>query len=497
MQMGRATAWRRYLDRHARRARARSVAFAAWPRLTSPIPRSTEVAWDLDPLLDGAPATPPRRWTRCSPRRSSAPTRSPSARRQASPSSTAPASPTRCASSAALEELVGRAGSYARSTSRPTPPTRARGALLQRVQEQATPIETKLLFFELEWAALDDDARRGAARTPTSSTSAATTCAPPAATGRTCSPSPRRRSWPRSRSPAAAPGTACSRSRPRRSQVHAARRRRAGRARGRAVAALLPRPRGAPRARRGRHRRARSPACARAATSSTRCSPTRWSTTGCARYPHWLASRNLANEASDESVAGARRGRPQPLRAAAPLVPPEGAAARARPARRTTTAWPRSPTRRPVVRWADARDHRAGLLRGLLARARRPRPSRFFDERWIDAPVRPGKRGGAFCAYTVPSRAPVRDAQLHVAPPRRADARARARPRRPRRARRAAQGVFHMATPLTLAETATVFGETIVFGRLLERAPRRRSRGCRCSPSRSRARSRPSSARSP
>ena len=29
--------------------------------------------------------------------------------------------------------------------------------------------------------------------------------------------------------------------------------------------------------------------------------------------------------------------------------------------------------------------------------------ARFFDERWIDAPVRPGKRGGAFCAYTVPS----------------------------------------------------------------------------------------------
>ncbi len=28
---------------------------------------------------------------------------------------------------------------------------------------------------------------------------------------------------------------------------------------------------------------------------------------------------------------------------------------------------------------------------------------RFFDERWIDAPVRPHKRGGAFCAYTVPS----------------------------------------------------------------------------------------------
>src|SRR5262249_6620192 len=33
------------------------------------------------------------------------------------------------------------------------------------------------------------------------------------------------------------------------------------------------------------------------------------------------------------------------------------------------------------------------------------------------------------------------------------------------------QGIYHMATPLTLAETASVFGETLVFGRLLERAP--------------------------
>ena len=45
----------------------------------------------------------------------------------------------------------------------------------------------------------------------------------------------------------------------------------------------------------------------------------------------------------------------------------------------------------------------------------------------------PGKRGGAFCAYTVPSVAPLRDAQLHRAPPRRADARPRARPRPARR----------------------------------------------------------------
>jgi oligoendopeptidase F len=94
---------------------------------------------------------------------------------------------------------------------------------------------------------------------------------------------------------------------------------------------------------------------------------------------------------------------------------------------------------------------------------------RFFDENWVDAPVRPHKRGGAFCAYTVPSVHPYvllnftarrRDVLtmahelghgLHAA---------LAQP----------QGVFHQSTPLTLAETASVFGETLVFGRLLDAA---------------------------
>jgi oligoendopeptidase F len=94
---------------------------------------------------------------------------------------------------------------------------------------------------------------------------------------------------------------------------------------------------------------------------------------------------------------------------------------------------------------------------------------RFFDENWIDAPVRPAKRGGAFCAYTVPSVHPYlmlnytsrrRDVLtlahelghgLHAA---------LAIPR----------GVLEQHTPLTLAETASVFGETLVFRRLLDAA---------------------------
>src|SRR5436853_2288582 len=57
-----------------------------------------------------------------------------------------------------LYELVDRGASYAYlrfSTDTADP---ERGALLQFVQERGTAIETKVLFFELEWAALTDEA---------------------------------------------------------------------------------------------------------------------------------------------------------------------------------------------------------------------------------------------------------------------------------------------------------------------------------------------------
>src|SRR6201999_505386 len=58
---------------------------------------------------------------------------------------------------ATINELVGKAGSYASLRFATDTADSARGALLQLVQERATEIETKLLFFELEWAAVDDD----------------------------------------------------------------------------------------------------------------------------------------------------------------------------------------------------------------------------------------------------------------------------------------------------------------------------------------------------
>jgi oligoendopeptidase F len=100
---------------------------------------------------------------------------------------------------------------------------------------------------------------------------------------------------------------------------------------------------------------------------------------------------------------------------------------------------------------------------------------RFYNEAWIDGPVRPGKRGGAFCSYGVPSVHPyVMLNYTHL----RRDVLTLAHElgHGVHAALGARQGVFHMATPLTLAETASVFGETLVFGRLLDAAPTPESR---------------------
>ncbi len=58
---------------------------------------------------------------------------------------------------ATINELVGRAGSYVSLQFAIDTADPARGARLQRVQERATALETRLLFFELEWAALGDE----------------------------------------------------------------------------------------------------------------------------------------------------------------------------------------------------------------------------------------------------------------------------------------------------------------------------------------------------
>ncbi|MCJ7672247.1 MAG: M3 family oligoendopeptidase, partial [Acidimicrobiia bacterium] len=181
-------------------------------------------------------------------------------------------------------------------------------------------------------------------------------------------------------------------------------------------------------------------------------------------YDGWLASRNLDNEASDASVDAlvgavvARYDIPQRwYRLKAQLLGVDRLADYDRMASVATSddvfGWD-SATALVLDAYGSFSPEMADIARA------------FIDERWIDAPMRPGKRPGAFCAYTVPSHHPYvllnwtarrRDVLtlahelghgLHAYLAR-------------------GQGVFHQTTPLTLADTASVFGETVTFGRLL------------------------------
>ncbi|NNL67504.1 MAG: M3 family oligoendopeptidase, partial [Myxococcales bacterium] len=90
----------------------------------------------------------------------------------------------------------------------------------------------------------------------------------------------------------------------------------------------------------------------------------------------------------------------------------------------------------------------------------------FFERNWIDAELRPGKRGGAFSASTIPSVHPyvllnytgnLRDVMTVAHELGHGVHQYLARE----------QGLFEQDTPLTTAETASVFGEMLVFRRLV------------------------------
>jgi oligoendopeptidase F len=185
-------------------------------------------------------------------------------------------------------------------------------------------------------------------------------------------------------------------------------------------------------------------------------------------YPHWLASRNLANEASDESVEALIRavvGRYELARRwyrlKARLLGLDRLAHwdRMAPLSDTDERIPYDEAREIVL------DCYGGFSPELGAAA-----GAFFENAYIDGPPRPGKRGGAFCSYTVPSRHPYvmlnytsrpHDVLVLAHELGHGVHASLARP----------QGIFQFTTPLTMAETASIFGETIVLERLLERAP--------------------------
>ncbi len=100
---------------------------------------------------------------------------------------------------------------------------------------------------------------------------------------------------------------------------------------------------------------------------------------------------------------------------------------------------------------------------------------RFFASRWIDAPVRPGKAPGAFAHPTVPSAHPYLLLN-YQGKPRDVMTLAHELGHGVHQVLAGAQGALMADTPLTLAETASVFGEMLTFRALLgrERDPKRR-----------------------
>lgn len=127
-----------------------------------------------------------------------------------------------------------------------------------------------------------------------------------------------------------------------------------------------------------------------------------------------------------------------------------------------------------IIPWARARETVLAAYRGFTP-GMADIAERFFEHNWIDAPLRPGKAPGAFSHPTVPSAHPfvlvnyqgkTRDVMTL----------AHELGHGVHQVLAARQGALMADTPLTLAETASVFGEMLTFRKLLADAgdPRRR-----------------------
>lgn len=370
-----------------------------------------------------------------------------------------------------IHDLIGRAGSFVQlhfSTDTADP---VRGALLQRMQEKATAIETALLFFELEWAALDDEQAEALL-----TTDGLDFCRHHLRTARRYRPHLLTEPEEKILAEKAVTGRNAW-NRLFEEQTSALTVELDGEAEPASLEEALSRlfspDRDVRRHSAERVTAALAPGLRNRAFIYNMLLADKMTDDRLRRYPNWLASRNLSNEVSDESVEAliqAVRDRfelPRRwYRLKARLLGIDRLADYDRMAAVTDAderfAW--SEARDLVL---DSYDAFSPDLGGVA--------KRFFDGGWIDAPVRPNKRGGAFCAYTVPSVHPY--VMLNYTA-RRRDVLTLAHElgHGVHAALGARQGIFHMATPLTMAETASVFGETIVFGRLLERAESPESR---------------------
>jgi oligoendopeptidase F len=130
---------------------------------------------------------------------------------------------------------------------------------------------------------------------------------------------------------------------------------------------------------------------------------------------------------------------------------------------------PKVPSR--TIGWSEAR---ATVLTayGAFSPEMAAIAERFFQHGWIDAPVRPGKSPGAFAHPTVPSAHPY-VLLNYQGKPRDVMTLAHELGHGVHQVLAAPNGALMAPTPLTLAETASVFGEMLTFRKLLADADRR------------------------
>ena len=182
------------------------------------------------------------------------------------------------------------------------------------------------------------------------------------------------------------------------------------------------------------------------------------------RYPSWISARNLDNQVEDSTVDALVRA----------VTSRYGVVARYYRLKKRLLGlqelfdydrYAALPAAERRYGWTEARDTvlaAYGAFHPEMARI----ASEFFDKRWIDAAVHPGKRGGAFSSSTVPSVHPyimvnfqgtAQDVMTLAHELGHGVHQYLARGR----------GLLQQNTPLTTAETASIFGETLVFNDLV------------------------------
>jgi oligoendopeptidase F len=118
-----------------------------------------------------------------------------------------------------------------------------------------------------------------------------------------------------------------------------------------------------------------------------------------------------------------------------------------------------------MIVWPEAREMVLSAYSGFAPEMAKI-AEKFFDNAWIDAPVRPGKAPGAFSAATVPSAHPYVMLN-YLGKPRDVMTLAHELGHGVHQWLARDQGALLAPTPLTLAETASVFGEMLTFRKLL------------------------------